>query len=114
MSDRTRLENRRPAEILEFSTYGPTPIRYTASIGRFPDGRLAEAFLRSGKAGTDINTQAMEAAILLSFALQYGAPAERLRSAMPRTAEGNPEGAIGMLLDILAGDGGKEGMGEAT
>jgi hypothetical protein len=90
---------------MEFKTYarpGANSIPYTASIGAFPDGKLAEVFLTSGRAGTDLAIQAQEAAIVLSLALQYGAPVETIRTALPRTAEGNPEGAIGMLLDILA------------
>ena len=92
---------------MEFVTYargGLNPISYTATVGRFDDGRLAEVFLRCGKAGSDVSVQAQEAAILVSFALQYGAPAELIRAAMPRTADGKPEGAIGMLLDKLAED----------
>lgn len=105
MADRARLQNRRGSDTMEFRTYarpGANSISYTATVSRFPDGRLAEAFLRCGKAGTDVSIQAQEAAIVLSFALQYGAPAETIRSALPRTADGDPEGALGMLLDILA------------
>jgi ribonucleoside-diphosphate reductase alpha chain len=105
MSNRTRLQNRRGSETMEFRTYarsGTNSIPYTASISRFPDDRLAEVFLTSGRAGTDVSIQAQEAAIVLSFALQYGAPVEAIRTALPRTAEGNPEGALGMLLDTLA------------
>ena len=105
MSNRERLPNRRGAEILDFKTLrrGPAePISYTATLGYFADGRLAEVFLRSAKSGTDLNIQSLETAVAVSMALQYGCPAEVLRSAMPRTDRKEPEGAVGMLLDILA------------
>jgi hypothetical protein len=60
-------------------------------------------FLRAGKAGTDLSIQSQETAIAVSLALQHGCPADLIRSSMPRTADLQPEGAVGMLLDILAG-----------
>ena len=107
MSNRTRLGNRRGSETMEFETlrrHGVQSIKYVASLGYFHDGRLAEVFLRAGKAGTDLNIQSQETAIAVSFALQYGCPVDLMRAAMPRTQDGEPEGAIGMLLDILAKD----------
>jgi hypothetical protein len=38
---RMRLPNRRPAETFDLQAGG---LRYTCTIGRFPDGRLAEIF----------------------------------------------------------------------
>lgn len=105
MSERERLPNRRGSENIEFETVarpGVNPKAYSATLGYFPDGRLAEVFLRAGKAGTDLAIQAQETAIVASFALQYGAPIELIRAAMPRTADGKPEGPIGRLLDILS------------
>ena len=98
------LPNRRRAETFEFEA-GPqlgSQIKYAATLGFYPDGRLGEAFLRSGKSGTHINSLAIEVAIALSFALQYGCPADVIRKACPRTAEGEPESVLGTLLDLLA------------
>jgi hypothetical protein len=39
---RERLPDRRPSEIFNFLSMG---LRFTGSISRFPDGRLAEVFL---------------------------------------------------------------------
>jgi hypothetical protein len=106
MSMRERLPNRRGSENVDFTTVprpGVQPISYTATLGYFADGRLAEVFLRAGRAGTDLNIQSQETALAVSMALQYGCPAEVLRAAMPRTADGKPEGAIGALLDLLGG-----------
>jgi hypothetical protein len=105
MTHRIRLQNRRGTEVLEFKTLprmSSQPIAYTAGLGYLSDGRLGEVFLTAGKAGTDLAIQSQETAIAVSLALQYGCPVESLRSAMPRTQDGKPEGAIGMLLDILA------------
>lgn len=102
---RRKLPNRRFVGTLDFQTFqrlGCNPIRYTASLGYYPDRKLGEVFLISGKAGTDLSIQAQEAAIAVSFALQYGCPIEEMRAAMPRTQDGDPEGAIGMLFDILS------------
>ena len=104
MSDRKRLPNRRGSQIMEFGTLarpGVNSLSYTATVGFFGDGRLAEVFLRASKTGTDLNIQSMETAIAVSMALQYGAPMEVLRAAMPRDDLQRPEGPIGMLLDIL-------------
>lgn len=105
MSDRKRLPNRRGSEIYDFQTLarpGVNPIPYTATVGYYDDGTIAEVFLRSGRAGSDLSIQSMETAIAISMALQYGAPVDVLRAAMPRDDRQQPEGPVGMLLDILA------------
>jgi hypothetical protein len=42
MTTRNRLPDRRPAESFELEVEG---IRYTATLGRFPDGTIGELFL---------------------------------------------------------------------
>ncbi len=96
---RELLPNRRHGETLDFR-YGQ--FKYTANIGRYPDGRIGEIFLRSGLIGTDMAISCQESAISVSFALQYGATIDQMREAMPRTTVGSPEGVIGKLLDILS------------
>lgn len=95
------LPNRRYTETIQFQM---GPISCQAGLGFYPDGRLYEIFLDASKSGTDLRLQMHEAAILASKALQYGCPAEELRTAMPRTADGKPEGAIGKLLDKIRTD----------
>jgi hypothetical protein len=46
-----------------------------------------------------------DAAIILSFALQYGADAEAIRRAVSRNSKGEPSGVMGVVLDRLAEDG---------
>src|SRR5215831_1559362 len=76
---RERLPNRRHHESFAFEHAG---IRYTAGIGRFNDGQLAEVFLNGAKCGTDADTAAKDAAIVASIALQSGA--ELVRRALTR------------------------------
>lgn len=104
---RERPDNRRYSETFSFDVNrdGVPPIAYTATVSFFPDGRVADLFLRSGKAGGDLSIQANETALAVSMALQHGTPLETIRKAMPRTNDGRPEGAIGTLLDLLVKEG---------
>lgn len=103
MTARARLPNRRAHELINFDHRG---YRYTAGVGRFADGRLAEVFLNvSGRVGTEIETVARDAAILASLALQHGASVETIRHALTRNVDGSASGAIGTLLDMLAAEG---------
>jgi ribonucleoside-diphosphate reductase alpha chain len=99
MNERTRLPNRRPHEIVEFDHGG---FRFVAGLGRFPDGRLAEIFLNASvKTGTEVDTQARDAAVVASIALQHGASPETIRRALMRDRDGAASGALGKLLDLL-------------
>ena len=65
---RQRLPNRRHsiAFLFEFESH-----RYRATASRFADGRLAEIFLDTDKAGTPLQLNAETAAILASLCLQH-------------------------------------------
>jgi len=54
------LPNRRAHELLTFAHEG---IRYTAGVGRFADGGLAEIFLNAAKRGTALDVNARDAAV---------------------------------------------------
>jgi len=95
MTARERLPDRRPHQVVEIEHNG---FRLTVGVGRFEDGRLGEVFLDTHKGGTAIDTILKDSAILLSFALQYGADAAAIRQALSRT------GPIGALLDKIGGD----------
>lgn len=99
MTARRRLPNRRLCESFSFELNG---LRFTASIGRFDDGRIAEVFLNNHKAGNQSDTNARDAAILLSFALQYGADIDTIRKSLCRDTAGRPLGPIAAALDLLA------------
>jgi hypothetical protein len=100
------LNNRRHHEVREFKFWN---VDFTVGIGR--DVRagsnsepIQELFINSGKTGVQMETLARDSAVLLSIALQYGAPIEIMRRAITRNVDGSPSGPIGHLLDLL-GDG---------
>ena len=70
MTQRQRLPSRRRSENFTFELGG---LRFTATISRLADGRIAELFLNNHKAGNQSDTNARDAAIILSFALLYSA-----------------------------------------
>jgi hypothetical protein len=99
MTARRRLPDRRASESFSFELDG---LRFTATISRFDDGQVGELFLNNHKAGNQTNTNARDAAIVLSFALQHGADAEAIRRALCRDGNGRALGPIGEALDIVA------------
>jgi hypothetical protein len=96
---RQRLPNRRASENFTFELNG---LRFTATVSRLPDGRIAELFLNNHKAGNQVDTNARDAAILLSFALQHGADIESIRKALCRDSRGRALGPVSAALDLLA------------
>jgi hypothetical protein len=99
VSDRNRLPNRRAHELVTFRTVDG--FRYTAGLGYFADGRLAEVFLTAEKAGTAIEVAARDSAVVASLGLQSGVPVETIRRALSRDENGVASGPLGTLLDIL-------------
>jgi hypothetical protein len=99
---REQLPNRRERTLVNFIT--PDGFRYTAGLGYFEDGRLAEIFLNAEKIGTAIETAARDSAVVASLALQHGVPPETIRHALTRNGDGSASGALGTLLDLLAAE----------
>jgi ribonucleoside-diphosphate reductase alpha chain len=85
--------------LLDFEHGG---IRYTAGVGRFKDGRLAEIFLTTEKRGTAVDVNARDAAVVASLLFPYGCPADTLRHALTRNADGSASGRLARALDLLA------------
>jgi hypothetical protein len=100
MTARIRLANRRAHEVVAFE-HGA--MKFTAGVGRFPDGKLAELFVTTSKLGTGVDVVLRDSAILLSFALQFGADVETIRRALVRNGDGSASGPIGALLDMIEG-----------
>lgn len=76
--------------------------RYRVGLGRSrPGGRVEEVFLSCGKSGSDAETNAHDAAIILSIALQHGVPIEALGRSVTRDADGKPSGPIGAIIDLI-------------
>ena len=102
MTHREQLENRRRSENFTFELDG---LKYTATVSRFSDSRVSELFLNNHKAGNQSDTNARDAAILLSFASQYGADLNGIRKALCRDGAGRPLGPVAAALDIIANNG---------
>ncbi len=99
MTMRQRLANRRASENFTVEVEG---LRYTATVSWMDDGRIAELFLNSTKGGSQSDTNARDAAMVLSFALQHGANVETIRLALSRDSQGNALGPLGAVLDNIA------------
>jgi uncharacterized heparinase superfamily protein len=95
MSDRERLPDRRRAELIDFEHGGR---RWTATVGRFADGRVAEIFLDAPKV-SPIAEMAAAAAIVASLALQAGCLLATLRHAL----DGRDVGRLGAALALIDG-----------
>ncbi len=99
MTSRQRLPNRRASETYSFSC---DQLHYTATVSFFDDGRPAELFIATHKAGSQVDHAARDAAILTSLALQFGAPLEVVRGALQRDEQGLAITPVGVALDALA------------
>jgi ribonucleoside-diphosphate reductase alpha chain len=95
---RQRLPNRRQHELLTFQHDG---IRYTAGVGRFEDGTIAEIFLQTAKQGTAIDVNARDAAVAASLLLQHGCSVNTLRQALTRNGDGSGSGPLARALDLI-------------
>jgi hypothetical protein len=75
---------------------------FNVTAGRYPDGSLGEIFIDGGKSGQDVQSTARDAAILLSIALQFGAPVETIRHAVTRAGNGEAASMMGAIVDKLS------------
>jgi hypothetical protein len=99
VQSRRRLPNRRGHELLSFEHGG---IHYTAGIGRFENGDLAEIFLNTCKHGTAVDVNARDAAVAGSLLLQHDCHVNTLRKALTRNSDGSASGPLARALDLLA------------
>jgi hypothetical protein len=100
---RERLPDRRASETFDIEVAG---LKYTATVSHFADGRIGELFLSNHKNNSGADTNARDAAIAFSFAVQHGADAEAIRRALCRDAKGNAS-ALGAALDTIIRDRGE-------
>ena len=101
MKPRQRLPNRRASTTFDLELHG---LRYTASISRFADRRIAEIFLQNHKPGSQSDANARDAALAASLALQFGCPLHVLQRAVLRDPQGRPSTALGAALDLIIAD----------
>jgi hypothetical protein len=95
---RQRLPNRRASETFSLECAG---LSYLATVSRFDDGRIGELFLTNHKSNSAADTNARDAAIAFSIAVQHGADVETIRKALCRDSRGNASGPLGVALDLL-------------
>jgi hypothetical protein len=100
---RAHLPNRRASVTFDLEVAG---LRYTATFSRCPDGSIGELFLNNHRSNSAADTNARDAAITFSIAVQHGADPETIRRALCRDSQGNASGPLAAALDIIAADGG--------
>ena len=98
---RHRLPDRRRGETFDFFH---SNLGFTATIGRYRDGRIGEVFLSAHKSGGALEAVARDAAIIVSIALQHGSDLGTLRRAVTRDHSGTPAALIGAALDAIEED----------
>jgi hypothetical protein len=101
---RKKLPARRPMQTVKFEHDGK---KYHATIGYYDADltRPGELFLNSsGRAGSETDMNASDAAIAVSLALQHGCRVSTLREACLRDSSGAPSTPIGRALDIMDED----------
>jgi hypothetical protein len=75
---------------------------YVAGLGRENSrAPIVEVFLNCSKSGSQAETLARDSAVLLSLALQHGAPLSTIAHALTRNGDGSPSGPIGALVDLM-------------
>lgn len=101
---RDMLPNRRSNETFEIEFGGE---RYSVGIGYYEDGRIGEIFLNrikdkvASKLGATLDGVCRDSAILMSMALQFGAPLSIIKEAVTRDEDGTPATIIGAVCDKL-------------
>jgi hypothetical protein len=95
---RDKLPQRRGSESFETWFEGQ---QFVVTCSRFEGGRLAEVFVSAIKTTTLFDHLARDTGLLLSPALQHGATAETLATAVSRDSEGKPQGLAGHVLDAI-------------
>jgi hypothetical protein len=99
---RERLPNRRASETFNFEVDG---LRYFATVSRFADGRIGEIFVGNHEAGSQSDTNAKDAAVAASLALQHGCTLAVLRNALVRDTRGRAATPLGVAIDLLTEQG---------
>lgn len=102
MSGRRVLPSRRKCETLEL---GARFRGCSVSTARFADGALAEIFINSDRPTGEVADVARDGAVLISIALQWGVPSDKMNKAITRLSDGSAASIIGAALDLVAGAG---------
>ncbi len=108
-NSRRRLPDRRVGMTFDFqhSYPGGQPLNFTASTGHYAStdasrlGEVGEVFVALVNGSDKMSVDAHDAAILISFALQYGAQLAEMGKACVRGEDGVAHGFMGSLIDTL-------------
>jgi len=95
---RRPLPQRRPAETFTVVHWNQP---FAVTVGFYPDGTPGEVFVDARKTGGDVEAIARDAAVVISLALQHGAPLETIRHAVTRNGNGAPSSIVGAVIDAL-------------
>jgi ribonucleoside-diphosphate reductase alpha chain len=75
---------------------------FTVTVGLYADGTPGEVFIDGCKTGTDLESIARDAGVLLSLALQHGVPPKTIRHAITRGASEEPASILGAVVDAIS------------
>jgi hypothetical protein len=100
MDLRQRLPDRRSCESFDIQIAN---LSYKVSIGRFPDGALAEVFISNHRSNSSADVAARDCGILISLLLQNQCDAAIAHS-LSRNTDGSASGVAAAVLDkVLEG-----------
>ena len=95
---RVKMPDRRIADTreLEFGS-----MRFSVTVGLYPDGRPGEVFARGGKAGSQLDGLVDDACVVVSRLLQHGEAPAILVRCLGRDGD-QPASVIGAIADVVA------------
>ncbi|XUM21034.1 hypothetical protein ACRAVF_27105 [Bradyrhizobium oligotrophicum S58] len=97
---RRTLDARRRSETFDVA-FGGLNLPHTVTVGYYDDGAVGEVFINGGKSGEQVEAIARDSAIILSIALQYGAPLATIAHALTRDDRDQPNTIICTVVDHL-------------
>ena len=92
--ERETLRNRKSVTVKRYWSGGSL----FTSVRRYDDGRVGEIFVSAGRVGSQVQSLLSSIGILASLALQYGAPADRVASAIAT----RQDEMVDMIAEALA------------
>jgi hypothetical protein len=100
MSGRKTLPQRRYSETFDVEFWKQN---WRVTVGYYADHKtIGEIFINASKTpGTDLDAACRDSAVLISIALQYGAPIDIIKGALTRNLDGSPSSIVGAIVDRL-------------
>jgi hypothetical protein len=94
---RARLPDRRAAETIEIEHLG---MRFTVTIGFYPDGKPGEVFVHGTKTGSTLDALLNDACVLVSLLMQHGIEPKDFATSMGRLGNAEAASIIGAVVDL--------------